>query len=117
MTCDGQVRRSVRSPVLWGGRHRPEPADERRERLVELALSIGGDRVSKTSDDLPDPGTPTNAVIARFGICRLTSRRLFSRAPVTEMYSGLSWVIPSSLRGIPDRSRPLSPSRPVWCRG
>ena len=39
--------------------------------------------VSNTSDDLPEPDTPTNAVMARFGTCTETSRRLFSRAPVT----------------------------------
>jgi hypothetical protein len=43
--------------------------------------------VSKTSDDLPDPDTPTNAVICRFGIRTDTLRRLFSRAPVTMMNS------------------------------
>ncbi len=43
--------------------------------------------VSKTSDDLPEPETPTNAVICRFGMRTDTSRRLFSRAPVTVMNS------------------------------
>src|SRR3569833_2540149 len=37
--------------------------------------------VSNTSDDLPDPDTPVNTVIFRFGISRETFLRLFSRAP------------------------------------
>jgi hypothetical protein len=39
--------------------------------------------VSKASEDLPQPETPTDAVMARFGMRTATSRRLFSRAPVT----------------------------------
>jgi hypothetical protein len=39
--------------------------------------------VSKTSDDLPDPDTPTNAVMARLGTRTDTFCRLFSRAPVS----------------------------------
>ena len=34
-----------------------------------------------TIDDLPEPDTPVNIVILRFGIRRLTFLRLFSRAP------------------------------------
>lgn len=41
--------------------------------------------VPKTSELLPDPETPVNAVSRRFGMSRLTSRRLFSRAPRTSM--------------------------------
>jgi hypothetical protein len=45
--------------------------------------------VSNTSEDLPEPDTPTNAVTFRFGTRTATFRRLFSRAPVTEMNSCL----------------------------
>ena len=41
--------------------------------------------VSKTSELLPDPETPVNTVNRRFGMSRLTSRRLFSRAPRTSI--------------------------------
>src|SRR5262245_45346802 len=41
--------------------------------------------VEKTSELLPDPETPVNTVNRRFGMSRLTSRRLFSRAPRTSM--------------------------------
>src|SRR6187551_1600715 len=41
--------------------------------------------VWKTSELLPEPETPVNTVSRRFGMSRLTSRRLFSRAPRTSM--------------------------------
>jgi hypothetical protein len=43
--------------------------------------------VPNTSEDLPEPETPVNTVIARFGMSTETSRRLFSRAPRTSMWS------------------------------
>ena len=43
--------------------------------------------VPNTSDDLPEPETPVKTVIARFGMSIETSRRLFSRAPRTSMWS------------------------------
>ena len=43
--------------------------------------------VPNTSDDLPEPDTPVNTVIVRFGMSSETSRRLFSRAPRTSMWS------------------------------
>src|SRR3954454_21681743 len=46
--------------------------------------------VSKTSELLPDPETPVNTVSRRFGISRLTSLRLFTRAPCTRIRSWLS---------------------------
>jgi hypothetical protein len=41
--------------------------------------------VSKTSELLPLPETPVKTVSWRFGMSRLTSRRLFSRAPRTSI--------------------------------
>jgi len=41
--------------------------------------------VSNTSELLPDPETPVNTVRRRFGMSRLMSRRLFSRAPRTSI--------------------------------
>ena len=41
--------------------------------------------VPKTSELLPEPETPVNTVSRRFGMSRLTSRRLFSRAPRTSI--------------------------------
>ena len=41
--------------------------------------------VPNTRELLPDPETPVNAVRRRFGMSRLTLRRLFSRAPRTSM--------------------------------
>ena len=41
--------------------------------------------VSNTSELLPEPETPVNTVRRRFGMSRLTSRRLFSRAPRTSI--------------------------------
>jgi hypothetical protein len=43
--------------------------------------------VPNTSDDLPEPETPVKTVICRFGMSTDTSRRLFSRAPRTSMWS------------------------------
>ena len=41
--------------------------------------------VPKTSELLPEPETPVNTVSRRFGMSRLTLRRLFSRAPRTSI--------------------------------
>ena len=41
--------------------------------------------VPKTSELLPEPETPVNTVNRRFGMSRLMSRRLFSRAPRTSI--------------------------------
>ena len=41
--------------------------------------------VSNTSELLPEPETPVNTVSRRFGMSRLMSRRLFSRAPRTSI--------------------------------
>src|SRR4051812_15993001 len=46
--------------------------------------------VPKTSELLPEPDTPVKTVSRRFGISRLTSLRLFTRAPVTRIRSWLS---------------------------
>src|ERR1700712_3218140 len=46
--------------------------------------------VLKTSELLPEPETPVNAVSLRLGISTLTSFRLFSRAPCTRISSWLS---------------------------
>src|SRR5437763_3762674 len=46
--------------------------------------------VPKTSELLPEPETPVNTVSRRFGISRLTSLRLFTRAPCTRIMSWLS---------------------------
>src|SRR6185295_13733222 len=43
--------------------------------------------VPNTSDDLPEPETPVNTVSLRLGISRLTSFRLFTRAPWTRIRS------------------------------
>ena len=48
--------------------------------------------VLKTSELLPEPETPVNAVSRRFGSSTLTSLRLFSRAPWTRIRSWLSAV-------------------------
>ncbi len=46
--------------------------------------------VPNTRELLPDPDTPVNTVSRRLGSSRLTSFRLFSRAPCTRMTSWLS---------------------------
>src|SRR3954452_8819775 len=46
--------------------------------------------VPNTSELLPEPETPVNAVSRRFGISRLTSWRLFTRAPRRRIRSWLS---------------------------
>src|SRR4029453_4135403 len=46
--------------------------------------------VPNTSELLPDPETPVNTVSRRFGISRLRSLRLFTRAPCTRIRSWLS---------------------------
>src|SRR4051812_12495748 len=46
--------------------------------------------VPNTSELLPEPETPVNAVSRRFGISTVTSLRLFSRAPCTRIRSWLS---------------------------
>src|SRR3954451_16783851 len=43
--------------------------------------------VPKTSELLPEPETPVNTVSRRLGISRLTSLRLFTRAPCTRIRS------------------------------
>ncbi len=50
--------------------------------------------VSNTSELFPDPDTPVKTVSLRFGMSRLMSRRLFSRAPRT-------WIAPQSAVGLP----------------
>ena len=60
--------------------------------------------VAKTSELLPDPETPVKTVNRRFGSSRLTSLRLFSRAPWTRIRSWLSarWPVMSNrLVGLP----------------
>jgi hypothetical protein len=47
--------------------------------------------VPKTSELLPDPETPVNTVSRRFGMSRLMSRRLFSRAPRTSIDPKALW--------------------------
>ena len=51
--------------------------------LISRRLSAA--MVSKTRLLLPEPETPVKTVSCRFGMSRLTSRRLFSRAPLTVM--------------------------------
>ena len=46
--------------------------------------------VANTSELLPDPDTPVNTVIRRFGISTEMFFRLFSRAPATRITSWLS---------------------------
>ena len=46
--------------------------------------------VPNTSELLPEPETPVNTVSRRFGISRLMSLRLFTRAPCTRIKSWLS---------------------------
>src|SRR6478672_5089051 len=53
--------------------------------------------VPNTSELLPEPDTPVNAVSRRFGISTLTSFRLFTRAPVTRIMSWLSATCSSRL--------------------
>src|SRR5690349_18637399 len=53
--------------------------------------------VSNTSELLPDPETPVNAVSRRLGSSTLTSLRLFSRAPCTRMRSWLSAACTASV--------------------
>ena len=54
--------------------------------------------VPNTSELLPEPDTPVNAVSLRLGISTLTSLRLFTRAPCTRIHSWLS-----ATRGAGDR--------------
>ena len=49
--------------------------------------------VLNTSELLPDPEMPVNAVSRRFGISTLTSLRLLTRAPTTRIRSWLSAVV------------------------
>ena len=94
-------RPSIRSASGW-----PSFGRKPRTNAENVSLSCrcaSAAIVSNTSDDLPDPETPTNAVIRRFGIRTVTSRRLFSRAPVTLMNSGMN-SMQSSLRGAADGS-------------
>src|SRR4051794_18852300 len=57
--------------------------------------------VPNTSELLPDPETPVNAVSRRFGISTLMSLRLLTRAPVTRMRS---WLSASCMRLVAPRS-------------
>src|SRR5262245_35544773 len=54
--------------------------------------------VSNTSELLPEPETPVNAVRRRLGISTLTSLRLFSRAPCTRIRSWVSASFGSGVR-------------------
>src|SRR5690606_6736413 len=95
-------RPSIRSASGW-----PSLGRNPRTNAEKVSLSwrcASAAIASNTSDDLPDPDTPTNAVICRFGIRTDTSRRLFSRAPTIAMYS----VMRSFLGRIADGNRPLS---------
>src|SRR3954471_19011389 len=56
--------------------------------------------VPNTSELLPEPETPVNTVSRRFGISRLTSFRLLTRAPCTRIRSWLS----AALNPLPTRS-------------
>ena len=60
--------------------------------------------VSNTSELLPDPDTPVKTVSRRFGMSRLMSRRLFSRAPRT-------WIAPQSAPLL--SMRPILPHAPM----
>src|SRR4029079_15857688 len=62
--------------------------------------------VSKTSELLPEPDTPVNAVSRRLGSSTLTSLRLFSRAPWTRMRSWVSAACLSAPRGALDELAP-----------
>ncbi len=78
-------RFSIRSASGW-----PSLGRNPRTNAENVSLSwrwASAAMVSNTSDDFPDPDTPTNAVICRLGMRTDTSRRLFSRAPVTVRYS------------------------------
>jgi hypothetical protein len=69
--------------------------------------------VPKTSEDLPDPETPVKTVIARFGMSTETSRRLFSRAPRTSMWSRSRIARRYRAGGGRSGTRPLPP-RPAY---
>src|SRR5918995_5541214 len=53
--------------------------------------------VSNTTELFPEPETPVKIVIRRLGIDRVTSRRLFSRAPRISMYSVTSSAVEQPL--------------------
>ena len=85
-TITAVERFSIRSASGW-----PSLGRKPRTNAENVSLSwrcASAAMVSNTSDDLPEPLTPTNAVIARLGTATDTSRRLFSRAPVTVRCSG-----------------------------
>src|ERR1700730_7310155 len=61
-----------------------------RTNILKFSLSnrcASAAMVSKTSDDLPEPDIPVKIIILRLGIFKLTSLRLFSRAPRISIYS------------------------------
>src|SRR5579859_2610273 len=61
-----------------------------RTNILKFSLSkrcASAAMVSKTSDDLPEPDIPVKMVILRLGIFKVTSLRLFSRAPRISIYS------------------------------
>src|SRR5258708_6247634 len=61
-----------------------------RTNILKFSLSnrcASAAMVSKTSDDLPEPDTPVKIIIFRLGIFKVTSLRLFSRAPRISIYS------------------------------
>src|SRR3954447_6067620 len=68
--------------------------------------------VSNTSELLPEPETPVNAVRRRFGISTLTSLRLFTRAPSTRIRSWLSAACAAVLIVVP--SLPADPAGAVY---
>ena len=53
--------------------------------------------VPNTSELLPEPETPVNAVSRRLGISTLMSLRLFTRAPCTRSTSWLSAAVPDTI--------------------
>src|SRR4051812_20021974 len=64
--------------------------------------------VPNTSELLPEPDTPVNAVSRRFGMSMLTSLRLFTRAPSTRIRSWLSAACAAVLIVVP--SPPSDPA-------
>ena len=57
--------------------------------------------VPNTSELLPEPETPVNTVNRRFGMSRLMSRRLFSRAPRTSIEPKAPGSVPFEARAQP----------------
>src|ERR1700712_2295728 len=61
--------------------------------------------VPKTNELLPEPDTPVNTVSRRLGMSRLTSLRLFTRAPCTRIMSWRSELRVSALLIVPPSGR------------